>query len=74
MRINKSILIFYMFEGIMDFFEKRFWMMLYGISMILQGLILVLTFGLINTHLFIKVAYLYSTRETNLARKFNNNY
>jgi nitric oxide reductase large subunit len=44
--------------------EKRLWLMLYGFSMIVQGCILLLTFGYINTHLYLQVALWYSDRES----------
>ena len=48
--------------------EKRAWLMLYGLSMAVQGAVLLGTIGYWNTHLYIKVAYLYSNREQRLAR------
>ena len=49
--------------------EKRAWLMLYGLSMAVQGAVLLGTIGYWNTHLYIKVAYLYSNREQRLARQ-----
>ena len=48
--------------------EKRAWLMLYGTAMLVQGAVLLGTLGFWNTHLYIKIAYLYSNREQRLAR------
>jgi cytochrome c-type biogenesis protein CcmE len=51
--------------------EKRLWLVLCGLAMIVQGAVLVLTGGYINTHLYVQVALLYGDRELSLHKTYD---